>query len=169
MQREISFFMVIMVLLFMLTGCTERSSENPAIDRAEFSQIDYGKAICEFEHVVIDEFRYGGKLETKSGDVFTFMSVECLAGYYLNNLNESQIKNMWVTDFNHGKMLIPVEEAVFLHSKNRKSPNGLNLTALKADDEKITFNMRFAYGGDLIGWEEVLQLVQKEWNINRKI
>lgn len=154
-----------LVLLMIIVSCSDHSSQDNNSPNSEFTQIIYGEATCEFTGDVIDEFRYGGKIETNTGDVYTFMSVECLAGFYLNNLDENQVAQIWVTDYNHGKKLITIEEAVFLHSMNRRSPNGLNLTALVASDEKITYNMRFAYGGELIGWDEVLKLVSSEWDI----
>lgn len=151
--------------LLVIGSCTDRSSQSNFSSNSDFAQINYGEEMCEFTGEVIDEFRYGGKIETNSGDVYSFMSVECLAGFYLNNLDGDQVRQIWVTDYNHGKKLIPIDEAIFLHSMNRRSPNELNLTALEENDEKITYNMRFAYGGELIGWDEVLELVSEEWNI----
>jgi hypothetical protein len=54
---------------------------------------------------------------------------------------------------------------IYLRSKLRPSPNGMFLSAIEATDTKMITNIYEAYPGDLITWNEVLELVRNEWDL----
>ncbi|NPA58055.1 MAG: hypothetical protein GXN94_02045 [Aquificae bacterium] len=122
--------------------------------------INYGQDECEYCRMKITDPRYGSELLLKTGKAYKFDSIECLAAYYLKNKNNPNIHSLWVPDF-LTKKFIPAETAVYLHSKDLPSPMGLNISAFKSKEELE--KVRQKYGGEVLNWEQVLQLVKKEW------
>jgi len=159
---------VLMTLLALLAwGCTSQDmteTRSQAVDEP-IEELAYGADICDFSGEPIETVRYGGRLELNSGAVYDFMSVECLAGFYLSLAEPSRVRALKVVDFTHGKRLIGVEEAVFLNSPLRPSPNGLFLTAIEAADKKMVTYIYDAYPGPLLEWEDVLKLVNESWGL----
>jgi hypothetical protein len=155
----------VLAILFVMTGCSNEESEMTENREVSTEQITYGSDMCEFSNKVIETVRYGGRLELNNGEKFNFMSVECLAGFYLKMADKSKIKSMKVVDFTHGKRLLNVTEMVFLNSRLRPSPNGLYLTAIEAADKKMVTYIYDAYPGPLMSWKEVLELVRDEWDL----
>jgi len=109
--------------------------------------------------------RYGGELVTKKGRVYKFDSVECLAAFYLTEqVPPEEVASLWVVVFDKPGKLIPAEEAIYLHSPNLRSPMGLNLSAY--DSQEVADKLQLNYAGEFLTWEEVLELVKKEWLSN---
>ncbi|MEX1211936.1 MAG: hypothetical protein WEA36_03745 [Balneolaceae bacterium] len=130
------------------------------------NQLAYdGSSVCAFSGEPIETVRYGGRLTLVSGEILEFMSAECLAGYVLQMKNSESVERLEVTDFTHGKRLMDVEKMVFLHSRLRPSPNGMNLSAIEAADKKMRSYIYDAYPGPMLTWNEVLDLVREEWNL----
>jgi len=122
--------------------------------------INYGQDECEYCRMKITDPRYGSELLLKTGKAYKFDSIECLAAYFIKNKNNQDIHSLWVPDF-LTKRFIPAETAVYLHSKNLPSPMGLNLSAFKTKEELEKIKQK--YGGEVLNWKQVLQLVEKEW------
>lgn len=151
--------------MFMLETC-EPETQNPGMVTTEpIEQLQYGTDVCAFTDQVIETVRYGGKITLTNGETFSFMSTECLAAFYLNTSDKSKIASVKVVDFTHGKRLMDVNEMIYLRSKNRPSPNGMFLSAIEATNTKMITNIYEAYPGDLITWNEVLELVRNEWDL----
>ncbi|WP_456403023.1 nitrous oxide reductase accessory protein NosL [Persephonella sp.] len=146
-----SFLFVIYLTVFILISCQKVEGPVP---------IEYGIDKCSYCSMTIMDDRYGSELVTEKGKVYKFDSVECLAGYYLKNKDKIKIKGMYVTDF-VSKKLINIRDAYFLHSKNLPSPMGLNLSAFSSKDELE--KVRSKYGGEILNWENILNLVEKKW------
>ncbi|TVR35453.1 MAG: hypothetical protein EA390_01645 [Balneolaceae bacterium] len=127
--------------------------------------ISYGSDICSFTGKTIETVRYGGKIIMNDGEEHKFMSVECMAGFYLKMEDISLINYILTVDFAHGQQYLPVEDAVYLRSSLRPSPNGMNLTAVDASNERMKTYIYDAYPGEYLSWNEVLELVKDEWNL----
>jgi copper chaperone NosL len=112
----------------------------------------------------IPEERFGGEVTTRAGEVYRFMSVECLAGFVAAGTIESaDIRSMRVVDYNDGRRLIDAESALYVRSDQRRSPNGLNLLA--SDSEKVAHNLHFFFGGERLTWLQVVAFVRAEWSL----
>lgn len=159
------FITILAVLLLISMGCSNENSETINPESDSFEQINYGSEMCDFSNEVIETVRYGGRIELEGEGVYNFMSVECLAGFYLKLQDKSKVNSLKVVDFTHGKRLLPVHEMVFLHSRLRPSPNGMYLTAIEAANEKMVTYIYDAYPGPLLSWDEVLELVRDELDL----
>jgi len=122
--------------------------------------INYGQDECEYCRMKITDPRYGSELLLKTGKAYKFDSIECLSAFYLKNKNKLEIHSLWVPDF-LTKKFIKAETAVYLHSKDLPSPMGLNLSAFKTKEELE--KVKAKYGGEILDWKQVLELVKKEW------
>ena len=151
--RRTALLLAGLVLLALLgTACTP-----------EPQPFHYGEDACDYCRMAISSDRHATQLVTSTGKVHNFDSIECLAGYVQeNDVAQEDVRAMYVTDFrsSHAE-LIPVQEAFFLHSANLKSPMGLNLTAFSDQIRREAVLDSFA--GELLAWDEVLSLVDREW------
>jgi len=151
MKRVFLVLMAPALLFLSFTSCETKIEPVP---------INYGQDECEYCRMKITDPRYGSELILKTGKVYKFDSVECLAAYYLKNKDKMNIHSLWVPNF-LTKKFIKAETAVYLHSKNLPSPMGLNLSAFSSMEELE--KIRKKYGGEVLNWKQVLDLVQKEW------
>jgi copper chaperone NosL len=112
---------------------------------------------------VIPATRFGGELET-ADRVFRFMSAECMAGFVgSGQVAAAEIRAMRVVDFNHGERLIDARSAHYVRMQFERSPNGLNLAA--TDSDKVAGSIHYFFGGERLTWDEVLDLVRREWDL----
>lgn len=119
---------------------------------------------CAYCGEPIPEERFGGEVVTRSGDVYRFMSVECLAAFMAEGrVPESEVRSVRVVDYNDGERLIDARSAYYVQSENRPSPSGLNLLAI--EEEKIAWNLHFFFGGQRMEWDEVIEAVRREWKL----
>lgn len=156
------------IAAFLAVACTQEDvrNTNDVFLYTNSVDIKYGTDICSFTKKPIETVRYGGKITLENGDVHKFMSVECTAGFYLGIDDKSTIKQIEIVDFAHGQQYLPVDGLVFLQSKLRPSPNGLFLTAIDNSNTKMKQYIYDAYPGTFMSWEEVLGLVQEEWDLS---
>ncbi|WP_457639374.1 nitrous oxide reductase accessory protein NosL [Persephonella sp.] len=153
--RTLLLLMAPAVLLLASVSCEKTAGPVP---------INYGQDECEYCRMKITDPRYGSELVLKTGKVYKFDSIECLAAYYIENKDKEKIHSLWVPDF-LTKEFIPARSAVYLHSPDLPSPMGLNLTAFKNQQELE--KVKEKYGGEVMNWEQVLQLVKKQWLENK--
>jgi len=154
--------------LIWLGGCNQ-ASESEGNDVYKYTNsvdIEYGSDICSYTNEVIETVRYGGKITMEDGSVHKFMSVECVAGFYLEMDNVDDVERIEIVDFAHGQKYMPVDDLVYLKSSLRPSPNGMSLTAIDNSNEKMKEYIYDAYPGEFHDWEEVLEMVSEEWSIN---
>lgn len=152
----------------LLWSCSESSEKkNDVFLYTNNVDIEYGKDVCSYTNEVIKTVRYGGKITMDDGSTHKFMSVECLAGYYLKMDNKEAIQSIEMVDFAHGQKYLPADELVFLRSSLRPSPNGMSLTAIDNSNEKMKDYIYDAYPGEFMNWDEVLDLVSEEWALAR--
>lgn len=157
---------VIISIVPVSIACTQQKAQTDEKIKGEnVAEIEYRSDHCAYTGQEITTVRYGGVIELKNGKKLKFMSVECVAGYYLGMNDKKEIQKMGIVDFAEGKKLLPVDELVYLNSPLRPSPNGMNLTAVDASNEKMKTYIYDAYPGDFLSWDEVLEKVGSEWNI----
>ncbi|HEY0971897.1 MAG TPA: nitrous oxide reductase accessory protein NosL [Gemmatimonadales bacterium] len=121
--------------------------------------IQYGTAECEQCHMMVSDERFGAQLVTGTGKALTFDSVECLAGWYLERRDSTEVRSLWVTDFRNPGTLVPAEQARFVRGAQH-SPMGLGIVAFAADADAATLEREF--GGEPLDWAAVLATVQRE-------
>ncbi|WP_051654290.1 nitrous oxide reductase accessory protein NosL [Persephonella sp. KM09-Lau-8] len=126
--------------------------------------INYGQDECAYCRMKVTDPRYGSELLLKTGKAYKFDSVECLAAFYLEYKDKEKIHSLWVPDF-LTKKFIPAEKALYLRAKDLPSPMGMNLSAFENRQELEKVKQK--YGGEILNWKQVLQLVKKEWIENK--
>lgn len=168
MRSQIT-LLVLFITAFGWVSCTDPDNQKEDSHSIKINmnveKIDYGNAICAFTGETIKTTRYGGRIELKDGTIFDFMSVECTAAFFLNYENKNDIAQIKITDFAHGVQLLPVDQLRYLRSPLRPSPNGLFLTAVDASNQKMIEYIHDAYPGEYLSWEQVLQVVQDEMDL----
>lgn len=155
---------LILLLLGMsiFGGCVRADQSGPKLVAKTAGDIDYGTDICAWSGKPIETVRYGAVLELASGVRLTFNSAESMARYLQDPANTTDTSlNMWVVDFASGDRLIPVTDAVYLHSPNRPSPGGLRITPIERSNTKMLEYVNRAYPGTYIEWADVLALTQE--------
>lgn len=120
--------------------------------------IVYGEDVGAFCRMVISDERYGAEAVTRQGRVYKFDSIECLAGWVLAN-EGVEVHSLWVTDWRAPGELIPLDDAVILHSESLRSPMGGNLTAFRASAMSPA-DLVAEYGGEVLSWPAVLERVR---------
>ena len=125
----------------------------------------YGQDRDPFCGEAVDTERWGGEVRTPDGEILRFRSTECLAAFVLTARHAGdEVGRVRVVDFAHGWQLIDVERARFLRTPNLGSPDRLNLHPVSEDNERMLNNLHDAYPGTFLEWDEVLELVAREWD-----
>ncbi len=116
--------------------------------------IAYGEAACDHCHMTIVDQRFAAELVTRTGKVYAFDDVGCLASFAVGGpVEPGQVHSAWVTDFRLPGTLIPAQDAIFLRTDSVRTPMASNLLAVprSAGD-----SLRAALGGTLLDWAQVL-------------
>ena len=140
---------------FITWGCVPDVKEAAV----ELSKGSSDKIYCDFCQQEIRSQRYGGQISGYN-EVLRFRSVECLAGFMLNQEIESP-ETVRVIDFIDAKTLIALDEAIYLQSPNLGSPNGMNFAAIDRGNADMLEKIERAYPGEYIEWEEVINRVRQ--------
>ncbi len=112
--------------------------------------------------MVISDPRFGAEIVTAKGKTHTFDSIECMAAYVQENDAGTSDGSLWVTPFDRPDALVAANGVHFLRSEQIRSPMGLNLTAFSP--AMSPDQIRNAFSGRILTWEEVLDLVKREWS-----
>ncbi len=163
---------VALVAMVVLAGCGENPPDGaPVGDNSRTAvavedRMVYGEDQDPFCGEAVDTERWGGEIRTPDGEVLRFRSTECLAAFVLTARHAGEeVGRVRVVDFAHGWQLIDVERAKFLQTPNLGSPDRLNLHPVSEDNERMLHNLHDAYPGIFLEWDEVLELVAREWNV----
>jgi len=149
-----------LALVVVTAGCTR--SEVAADVGAAIEPFPAGEQ-CDYCEGVIEEARFGGQLTTTDGERYRFMSVECLAGFVLERVDEARIASIEVVDYAHGERLIDARTANYVKMQFERSPNGLNLAAVET--ERVAGTLHYFHGGERMDWTQVLEHVRNEWKL----
>ena len=114
-----------------------------------------GTDACDFCRMTVSDTRFGGEIESKTGRIHTFDSLECLASFYMDASSRGDVRGAWVTDFESGRFLI-ADSAVFIVDGRVNSPMGRSLIALAPTPDES----RSGYGGKVLRWTDVVELMR---------
>lgn len=123
--------------------------------------IEFGNDQCEYCRMMITEAEYASQALNHRGRSFKFDSVECMAAFDATAEDPGQIHSLWVPDFHNSENWLQSTEAVYLQSETLRSPMGLGLTAYSS--EPAAREMQAEYGGEIISYEKVKEIVRKAW------
>jgi len=125
--------------------------------------INYGSDECAYCRMMITDAEFGSQIVNNQGRAYKFDSIECMAAYDLTEEGEN-FHSKWVPNFLDREEWLVVEDAVYLHSETLRSPMGLFLSAYP--DQASAEEMLDEYGGEIVDYENVKQIVEKEWLSN---
>ncbi len=137
----------------VLTGCGVRG---PA-------PINYGTDLCDYCDMTIADKAFGTELVTTKGKILKYDSIECLAASEFERGSSADIHSRWTTDFNNPGQFLNTDQAVIVATDRQKSPMGIGLVAVgsrTAADDLIA-----AKGGQVVSWEETIQIVVDSWKL----
>jgi copper chaperone NosL len=108
---------------------------------------------CAYCRMTISDPRYGAEMVTAKGKVYTFDSVECLAGFALQ-----QPGRAYVTDFARPGTFVPAERATFVRAAGLHSPMGRGNPAFATRPDAGTLGGEVEY----LTWAQLLDLARRE-------
>ena len=112
--------------------------------------------------MMIMDARFSAELVTRTGKVYKFDAIECLAAYTLEKKVPAEaVHSLWVSPFDQPAAFIPAHTAIFLHSSSLGSPMGMSLSSYQSKSDAEVSQQRHA--GDLLSWGEVVRLVASAW------
>ena len=159
---------VLILLSFglLVSGCADdKNTSDIRSDKAASKvEFEYGTRFCEWTEDLIETVRYGAVITLNNRKIH-FKSAECAAAWILQNEPDISDNEIQVVDFVDGRALIPARQALYLHSKLRPSPGKLYISALDRNNGKMLGRVYEAYPGPYLEWDEVLELVKREWGI----
>lgn len=114
--------------------------------------------------MIVSDPKFGAEIISTTGKIYPFDAVECLAAYVLTEkLPKEKIHSLWVTSFLYPQKFVPAESAFYVRSSQIRSPMGLSLAAVEREEEAL--RMVEQYGGKILRWPDVIDLVEEEWNL----
>lgn len=140
-------------LLALLTACEPKPQP-----------IEFGHDQCEYCRMMITEPEFASQALNHRGRSFKFDSVECMAAFDLTADDPDQIHSLWVPDFHSSENWLQSTEAVYLKSESLRSPMGLGLSAYS--NKSAAREMQAGYGGEIISYEKVKEVVRDAWLTN---
>lgn len=149
-MRKLILFLTGILSASILMGC-----------EPEPQPIRYGSDECAYCRMIITDAEFASQIVNNQAKAYKFDSVECMAAYDISNENSENVHSRWVPDFNNMDEWLEAESAVYLHSESLRSPMGLFISAYA--DRATAEEMRSEYGGDIIEYSDVLELVKQEW------
>ncbi len=126
--------------------------------------IQYGSDECAYCRMIVTDAEFASQVLNNQGRSFKFDSIECMAAYDITNQDPENIHSRWVPDFHDRDEWLEAESAVYLHSETLRSPMGLFLSSYA--DRQTAEEMKEEYGGEVIDYDAVINLVEQEWLSN---
>ena len=109
---------------------------------------------CAYCRMTVSDPRFGAEIESRTGKISTFDSIECLASYYLDARDRDDVRGTWVTDYGTGR-LMPADSAMYLVDSSIQSPMGRSMVAFQpSPSARDSLVVRF--GGAWQTWDEIL-------------
>lgn len=149
MGKQPSFLIVIAIML--LGACSYEPQD-----------IRFGEAECAHCSMIISDPEFAAQMVTDKGRHFSFDAIECMAAYTLEEPYEpAEAKKLWAPEFDDPDNWLLAEEATFLQSDDLPSPMGLHFSAYPSEDMAVS--RQEEYGGEVVQWSEVKNIVNREW------
>jgi copper chaperone NosL len=116
--------------------------------------ITLGERDCDHCHMTIADARFAAELVTRTGKVYLFDDVGCLATFTVSgSVPPEEVQSAWVSDIRHPGTFIPAQDAAFLRTDRVQTPMGSSLVAVP---RAAADSLQAALGGTLLDWGEVL-------------
>ncbi|MBP6431271.1 MAG: nitrous oxide reductase accessory protein NosL [Ferruginibacter sp.] len=118
--------------------------------------IKIGVENCHFCKMTISDEKFGAELITKKGRIYKFDDAICIVNYLkTKDVEQSNIKNIYFTNFIDNHQLINVDNVSFFKSDNLRSPMNGNIAAFDNIDglKKVQQSMQ----GNIITWEQLVK------------
>ncbi|MEO6812603.1 MAG: nitrous oxide reductase accessory protein NosL [Ginsengibacter sp.] len=92
--------------------------------------IKLGADACSFCKMSIADNRFGAEIITKKGKIYKFDDMHCVLGFMkANTINNSDIKETWLVNFDEPHNFIDAKKAFLLKSNELHSPMGGNVAS----------------------------------------
>lgn len=137
----------------LLTGCEPKPKP-----------VEFGSDQCEYCRMMITEPEFASQALNQQGRSFKFDSVECMAAFDITHEDPGNIHSKWVPDFHNTENWVESASAYYLVSETLRSPMGLYLSANSS--REIAEEMKQEYGGEIMNYEQVKEIVRAEWLTN---
>lgn len=108
---------------------------------------------CDFCRMSIVDARYGGEVITTTGKIYTFDSIECMAGF-ARRVPSGTIRSLYAIDLQHPGTFVDVQQAGFLRDIMIKSPMGKSIAAFASP--AAAEEQRAMLGGHVARWADML-------------
>ena len=133
------------LFVFFLSSCT-----------AKPEAFSLGKDVCDDCKMTIMDAKYGGEILTQKGRVYKFDDTHCLA-YFIKsgNIKKEDIAQIVFADYQNPNTFLNAKEALFVVSKELKSPMNGNAAAFKTKD--IAGQKATETNGSIKSWDELFQ------------
>ena len=135
----------LLALIIFSPACT--SSPQP---------LQLGKDQCYSCKMTISDQRFGAEIVTQKSKVYKFDDTHCLLEFKRSGtLEATEIKAIYLTNFNTPNQLMPVERSLLLKSDQLRSPMNGNVAAF--ENEKDLTAAQQTFPGKVISWIELTQ------------
>jgi len=132
-------------LIFALISCS--SGPQP---------IQLGKDACSFCKMSIADKHFGAEIVTKKGKVYKFDDMHCILGFMKSNtINNKDIKETWLINFDEPHNFISAEKAFLLKSSDLHSPMGGNIANFSDENQLKKAAKKFS--GEQLSWNTLLK------------
>jgi len=136
---------VSMFFIFSMMGC----STGP-------QPIKIGEDACSFCKMSIADNRFGAEIITKKGKVFKFDDMHCVLEFRKSNtINNEDIKQIYLVNFNEPHDFIEAHKAFLLKSEELRSPMGGNTASFTDADKLKQATQKF--NGNETTWETLIK------------
>lgn len=115
-----------------------------------------GADACSFCKMSIADNRFGAEIITKKGKIFKFDDMHCVLAFRkANTINNNDIKETWLVNFEEPHNLIEAPKAFLLKSDKLHSPMSGNIANF-SDNNKLTEAVE-RFNGEEVAWATLLQ------------
>lgn len=135
---------LIVFLIFGIASCN--SGPQP---------IKLGTDACSFCKMSIADNRFGAEIITKKGKVYKFDDMHCVLGFMkANTINNNDIKETYLVNFDEPHNFIPAQKAFLLKSDALHSPMGGNVASFDSETKLKEAGQKIK--GETITWEALI-------------
>ena len=116
--------------------------------------IKTGTDNCYFCKMTVSDNRFGAEILTAKGKVYKFDDTHCLLSFLkMKEMNSSDIKNIYLTNFCDDHRLVNVKTALLLQTEALHGPMNGNVAAF--DNADSLQKMQQQFHGNIISWNEL--------------
>ena len=114
-----------------------------------------GEDACSFCKMSISDQRFGAEIVTNKGKVFKFDDMHCLLAFRkANTINNNDIKETYLINFDEPHNFIIASKAFLLKSNELHSPMGGNIANFENENKLKAASQTFK--GEIITWNSLI-------------